>query len=67
MVILHDLVRETPDARVIVFTGYPSGELVARSMSRGAWGFVSKGVTAERLIASILRVVAGEAVIEMED
>ena len=65
---MHDgLVLKTPDSRVIVFTGYPSGDLVRRTMSRGAWGFVSKGVTSDRLIAAIRRVVAGQAVIEIEE
>ena len=67
MAILDGLVLKTPDCRVIVFTGYPSGDLVRRTMSRGAWGFVSKGVTSDRLIAAIRRVVAGQAVIEIEE
>ncbi len=67
MGILDELVLKTPDSRVIVFTGYPSGDLVRRTMSRGAWGFVSKGVTSDRLIAAIRRVVAGQAVIEIEE
>ena len=67
MGILDDLVVKTPASRVIVFTGYPTGDLVRRTMSRGAWGFVSKGVTSDRLIAAIRRVVAGQAVIEIEE
>jgi DNA-binding NarL/FixJ family response regulator len=65
--ILDDLVQRLPASRVLVFTGYPSGDLVRRSMSRGAWGFVSKGTTSERLIGAIRRVVAGQAVIELEE
>lgn len=67
MSILDDLVRRLPASRVLVFTGFPSGDLVRRSMSRGAWGFVSKGTTSERLIGAIRRVVAGQAVIELEE
>lgn len=67
MSILLDLVRRIPESRVIVFTGYPSGDLAARSMAVGAWGFVSKGVSSDRLIAAIRRVVDGEAVIELDD
>lgn len=67
VVLLEELVRETPDSRVIVFTGYPQGELVARTMNLGAWGFVSKGVRADRLIDAIRRVAQGEAVIVLED
>lgn len=65
--ILRELVERTPNSRVVVFTGYASGELVARTMSDGAWGFVSKGVSADRLIETIRRVVAGEAVITLEE
>lgn len=65
--LLDQLVERMPDSRVLVFTGYPSGDLVRRSMARGAWGFVSKGTTAETLISAIRRVVAGQAVIELEE
>lgn len=67
MSILDQLVEQAPGARVLVFTGYPTGDLVRRSMIHGAWGFVSKGTTAERLIGAIQRVVAGQAVIELEE
>ena len=67
MAILDQLVEQAPGARVLVFTGYPTGDLVRRSMIHGAWGFVSKGTTAERLIGAIQRVVAGQAVIELEE
>ena len=67
MGILDQIVQRLPESRVVVFTGYPTGDLVTRTMSRGAWGFVSKGVTSDRLIAAIRRVVAGQAVIELEE
>ena len=67
MGILDQIVQRLPNSRVVVFTGYPTGDLVRRTMSRGAWGFVSKGVTSDRLIAAIRRVVAGQAVIELEE
>ena len=67
MSILDQLVASVPATRVLMFTGYPSGDLVRRSMARGAWGFVSKGTTAERLIDAIRRVAAGQAVIELEE
>ena len=66
MSILDSFVERLPESRVLMFTGYPSGDLVRRSMARGAWGFVSKGTTAETLISAIRRVVAGQAVIELE-
>lgn len=66
MTILDAFVERLPESRVLMFTGYPSGDLVRRSMARGAWGFVSKGTTSETLISAIRRVVAGQAVIELE-
>lgn len=65
--LLGELVRRTPQSRVIVFTGHPQGELVARTMGMGAWGFVSKGIPSDRLIEAIRHVATGEAVIELED
>lgn len=64
--VLQSIVRDTPDSRVIMFTGHPTAELVTRTMGLGAWGFVSKGVAAERLISAIHRVRRGEAVIELD-
>lgn len=66
MSILDQFVQRLPASRVLVFTGYPTGDLVRRAMSRGAWGFVSKGTTSDTLISAIRRVVAGQAVIELE-
>ncbi len=65
--VLRQLVTRLPQSRVLVFTGYPTGDLVRRSMSGGAWGFVSKGTTSDRLIGAIRQVVAGQAVIELEE
>lgn len=65
--ILDQLVERLPGTKVLVFTGYPTGDLVRRSMVHGAWGFVSKGTTSERLIGAIRRVVSGQAVIELEE
>ena len=67
MSMLDAFVQRIPESRVVMFTGYPSGDLVRRSMAGGAWGFVSKGTTAETLISAIRRVVAGQAVIELEE
>ena len=67
MTILAAFVQRLPESRVLMFTGYPSGDLVRRSMAAGAWGFVSKGTTSETLISAIRRVVAGQAVIELEE
>ena len=67
LMLLRALVRDTPTSRVIMFTGYPDPEMVTETISLGAWGFVSKGVSADRLIEAIHRVRAGEAVIALDE
>lgn len=64
--VLQRLAIESPDSRVILFTGYPDRQLIADSMSLGAWGFVSKGTETDRLISAIHRVRHGEAVLELD-
>ncbi len=65
--ILADLVAQAPDSRVIIFTGHPTQELVAAALAAGAWGFVSKGIRADQVISAVHRVLAGEAVIALDD
>jgi two-component system response regulator NreC len=65
--LLAEMVRNTPTSRVIVFTGYPDAELVNEALGLGAWGFVSKGVPSERVIAAIQSVRRGEAVIAIDE
>jgi DNA-binding NarL/FixJ family response regulator len=65
--LLQAIVRDAPASRVIIFTGHPNGQLVTQTMGLGAWGFVSKGVSTDRLISAIHRVRRGEAVIELEE
>jgi two-component system uhpT operon response regulator UhpA len=65
--LVAEIVRARPSARVILLAVHPTVELASQSMSRGAWGFVSKGTTAARLIDALLRVRRGEAVIELDD
>ncbi|MCC6927622.1 MAG: response regulator transcription factor [Gemmatimonadaceae bacterium] len=67
LVLLERIVALESDSRVVVLTGYPQGALISRYMSRGAWGFISKGVTSDRLIGALHRVRGGEAVIELDD
>lgn len=65
--ILAGIVAQAPESRVIVFTGHPTRRLVTASLAAGAWGFVSKGITADRVITAIHRVLSGEAVIALDD
>ena len=67
MAILDAIVERAPSTRVVVFSGFATGDVVRRAMGRGAWGFVSKGTSAERLIGAVKRVVDGNAIIELEE
>ena len=67
MALLQDLVTHAPDTSVIMFTGSAGAGLVTRSMALGARGFAAKGITPDRLMDTIRRVVAGEVVIALED
>jgi NarL family two-component system response regulator LiaR len=49
-------------ARVVIFTWNVQPELVYRALSRGAAGYLSKGITAEDLVKGIEAVHAGETV-----
>jgi len=64
--LLQRIVRAVPGSRVIMFTGYPKAQLIADSISLGAWGFVSKGTETDRLISAIHRVRHGEVVVELD-
>ncbi|WP_193613778.1 LuxR C-terminal-related transcriptional regulator [Nocardioides lijunqiniae] len=50
------------DARIVIFTWNVQPELVDRALSRGAAGYLSKGITAEDLVKGIEAVHAGETV-----
>jgi len=51
------------DARALIFSWNVHPELVEASLSNGAAGYVSKGVTAEELVTAIEGVHAGERVV----
>lgn len=67
LALLSDIVRDVETTRVIIFTGHPTGQLITNCMAIGAWGFVSKGTSAERVIRAIRAVVRGEAAIELDN
>jgi NarL family two-component system response regulator LiaR len=50
------------EARVVIFTWNVQPELVDRALSRGASGYLSKGISAEELVKGIEAVHAGETV-----
>ena len=51
-----------PDTRVVVFSWNIDPQLVVRSLDAGAHGYVSKGTSAEELVAAIQKVSEGQQV-----
>ncbi len=63
---LAEVLEEHPDLRVIVLTGHVRREYVDRAFEAGAWGYLSKGEGATRIVSSIRRVLAEEIVMSPE-
>ncbi|CAN5473950.1 response regulator transcription factor [soil metagenome] len=51
-----------PGSRVVVFSWNVEPDLVRRALAAGAAGYVSKGIAADDLVASLERVAAGETI-----
>ena len=58
---LEDLVRDS-DARVVIFSWTLLVGVVRKAIDRGACGFLSKGLSAEEIVAAIEAVHEGETV-----
>lgn len=63
---IRALRAEFPDARVLVFSNYASGDEVFQALSAGASGFVVKEMALERLLEAIRAVHHGEHYIPPE-
>jgi DNA-binding NarL/FixJ family response regulator len=55
-----NLIREAPEARVIMFTTYEGEEDIYRAVQAGARGYLLKSAPREELLDAIRRVAAGE-------
>ena len=55
------------ETRVVILTMHPDAHLARRARSAGAWGYVVKDETSDRLIEVIERVMAGEQCIPTDD
>ncbi|PTX91662.1 response regulator transcription factor [Opitutus sp. ER46] len=63
---IRALRAEFPDARVLIFSNYASGDEVFQALSAGASGFVVKEMALERLLEAIRAVHHGEHYIPPE-
>ena len=64
--LLRRIVRQTPDAKVLVFSQHAEAIYATRALESGASGFVSKNAAPEELLAAIDTVLAGGTVVEKE-
>lgn len=61
------IARLSPETRVVILTMHRDAHLARRAESAGAWGYVVKDETPDRLVDVIQRVVAGERCIPPSD
>jgi len=61
-----DLIRQWPEARVIILTTFDRDDYVYEGVRAGAMGYLLKDTPADRLFATIRRVHAGEPFIQPE-
>lgn len=61
-----ELVRQWPQAKVIILTTFDRDDFVYQGVRAGALGYLLKDTPAERLVETIRRVYAGEVFIQPE-
>jgi len=59
---VHTLTRETPNARILVYSGRDPREVLPRICAAGVAGFIGKQEEPARVIEAIRRVAQGESV-----
>lgn len=60
---LADLLEAAPNARALVFTGWPDENSLLEAMAAGARGFIDKASPFTEFVAAIRRVAADEVVV----
>jgi two-component system response regulator DesR len=60
---LTELSAKHPGTRTIIYSGYSDPESVEKAVQAGAWGYVDKGRTPDRILDAIRKVARGEAVL----
>ena len=64
--LLRQILSADPSARVVVLSMHAEPLLVARAMTLGAFGYLSKNVSADELLAAVRQVSGGTRYIESE-
>ena len=60
----EEIVKQVPEAKVLVFTAYSERALLARGLESGAKGYVLKEAPHETLLRAIEKVAAGETFVD---
>jgi DNA-binding NarL/FixJ family response regulator len=63
-VVLTAMSAECPDSRVLMFSGYVGSDLIDRAVQAGAWGYLAKAETPQKLLWAIEQVAEGQFVLE---
>ena len=64
--LVSELNERTPDARVVMFTGFDRPDYLEQALARGAWGYISKDVSTNALLESLRRVARGEVALDRD-
>lgn len=60
LTVLRSLLKDFPEARVIMLSGHVRREYIDSALEAGAWGYLSKGEQSDVIVAAVRQVAAGE-------
>jgi DNA-binding NarL/FixJ family response regulator len=58
--VVHELSRQYPHARAVMFSGYVRGDYIDRAVEAGAWGYLSKNASIDEVLSAVEHVAQGE-------
>lgn len=64
--LVERLTSESPEVRVLMFSGHVTSEYIDRALNCGAWGYLSKNEDVAELLQGVLRAAGGEIALSRE-
>ncbi len=64
--LVERLAAESPDVRVLMFSGHVTSEYIDRALNCGAWGYLSKNEDVAELLQGVLKAARGEIALSRE-